>query len=320
MTTIQILHFCGAYGYAIIPFKPNKGGEIMLYLREFSFLTQAQEEDFFIALKRTCYSTPYPFAIFPQTGLERLEFEPITLLAGGNGSGKTTALNVIAQALGADRTAPYNSGAFFAEYAAHCQFAAGPDAAGGFAAEFIASDDVFDFIFNIRSLNDGIDIRREELFEEWLKPRSPNAEPVRVRSMADYSALVQQNRARRMTQSAFVRASLMHNVRAHSNGESALLFFMDKINENKLYIVDEPENSLSAASQQKLAEYIENAARFFGCQFIISTHSPYMLSLKGAKVYDMDSRPAKSVRWADIAAMRAMFDFFMQHKRDFGQQ
>ena len=119
--------------------------------------------------------------------------------------------------------------------------------------------------------------------------------------MDDYAELVQQNKRRRMTQSAYVRSSLMNNVRAHSNGESALLFFTDKIDENSLYLVDEPENSLSTESQKKLAEYIENAARFYNCQFIISSHSPFMLSLKGAKVYDMDAFPVCPVHWRILA-------------------
>ena len=289
----------------------------MLYLKEFSFLKKEDEEDFFLALKRTCYSTAYPFDIFPQKGFTRLEFEPITILSGGNGSGKTTALNIMAQALKAERTSPFNSSAFFDEYVSRCKYKKDPRAEDDFNTEIITSDDVFDFIFNIRSLNDGIDIRREELFEEWLSERSPNVKPVQVRSMDDYSALVRQNKRRRMTQSAYVRSSLMNNVRAHSNGESALLYFTDKIDENSLYFVDEPENSLSCESQKKLAEYIENAARFFNCQFIISSHSPFILSLKGAKVYDMDSVPVKSVHWTEMANVRALRDFFVSHAREF---
>ena len=106
-------------------------------------------------------------------------------------------------------------------------------------------------------------------------------------------------------------------MRAHSNGESALLYFTDKIGEKSLYLVDEPENSLSAESQQKLAEYIENAARFFNCQFIISSHSPYMLSLKGARLYDLDLSPVSTVRWTDIANVRALYSFFIKHKNEF---
>ncbi len=290
----------------------------MLYLKEFSFPPKEREESFFMALKRTCYSTAYPFGLFPQKGLTRLEFEPITILSGGNGSGKTSALNIMAQALKAKRTSPYNSSAFFDEYVSMCSFIADPRAEEDFNAEIITSDDVFDFIFNIRSLNSGIDERREELFTEWLRERSPNARPMRVRSMDDYADLVQQNRRRRMTQSAYVRVSLMNNVRAHSNGESALLFFTDKIDENSLYLVDEPENSLSAQSQERLAEYIENATRFYNCQFIICSHSPFMLSLKGARVYSMDACPVCPVRWTDMANIRAQYDFFMRHRREFG--
>ncbi len=135
--------------------------------------------------------------------------------------------------------------------------------------------------------------------------------------MDDYEKLVQQNKRRRMTQSRYVRTSLVGNVRAHSNGESALLYFTDKIGEKSLYLVDEPENSLSAEPQQKLAEYIENAARFFNCQFIISSHSPYMLSLKGARLYDLDLSPVSTVRWTDIANVRALYSFFIKHKNEF---
>lgn len=293
----------------------------MRYLKSFSFLSKADEEDFFLALKRTCYQTAYPFAIFPEKGLKKLEFEPVTILCGGNGSGKTTALNIIAESIGAKRVSPYNKSAFFAEYVAGCKPEFDPralaDCEGGFNKEIITSDDVFDFIFNIRSLNDGIDIRREELFTEWLRERAPDAKQVKLSSMDDYEKLVQQNKRRRMTQSRYVCTSLVGNVRAHSNGESALLYFTDKIGEKSLYLVDEPENSLSAESQQKLAEYIENAARFFNCQFIISSHSPYMLSLKGARLYDLDLSPVSTVRWTDIANVRALYSFFIKHKNEF---
>ena len=114
----------------------------MLYLKNFSFLPKEREEDFFIALKRTCYSTAYPFGLFPQKGLTRLELEPVTILSGGNGSGKTTALNIMAQALEAKRTSPYNSSAFFEEYVNMCSFTLDPHAGEDFNAEIITSDDV----------------------------------------------------------------------------------------------------------------------------------------------------------------------------------
>ena len=85
----------------------------------------------------------------------------------------------------------------------------------------------------------------------------------------------------------------------------------------KLYLLDEPENSLSVKLQEKLLEFIADSARFYRCQFIISTHSPFLLSMKGAKIYDMDSLPVKECRWTEIESVRESYDFFKSHSSDF---
>lgn len=143
----------------------------------------------------------------------------------------------------------------------------------------ITSDDVFDFMLNLRSLNEGIDRRREALFGEYLDAKYKHFQ---MKSLDDYEQLKKVNSARRKTQSKFVRDNLMDNVREHSNGESAFLYFSEKIRENGLYLLDEPKK------QQELLRFLEESARFFGCQFIIATHSPFLLSMRGAKIYDMD--------------------------------
>lgn len=43
-----------------------------------------------------------------------------------------------------------------------------------------------------------------------------------------------------------------------------------KIKDNGLYLLDEPENSLSPEKQQELVRFLEDSARFFGCQFVIA--------------------------------------------------
>ena len=109
----------------------------------------------------------------------------------------------------------------------------------------------------------------------------------------------------------------MDNVREHSNGESAFLYFSEKIQENGLYLLDEPENSLSPLRQQELLKFLEDSARFFHCQFIISTHSPFLLSMRDAKIYDMDEEVVDVKKWTELPGVRAYYDFFREHDDEF---
>ena len=183
-------------------------------------------------------------------------------------------------------------------------------------SRMIASDDVFDYMLNIRALNEGLDIRREELFEEYLDAKYAS---FRMESIADYEKLKKVNLARRKTQSKFVRAEMMDNVREYSNGESAFHYFAEKIGENALFLLDEPENSLSPERQQELVRFLEDSARFFGCQFVISTHSPFVLSIRNAKIYDLDADPVDVKRWTELENVRRYYDFFKAHEREFEQ-
>lgn len=241
-----------------------------------------------------------------------MDFEPVTILYGGNGSGKTTALNVIAEKLGLKRDTLYNRSNFFEDYVGMCSYETErkipPD------SRIITSDDVFDFMLNLRNINEGIDRRREEIFEDYLDAKYSSFQ---MRSLDDYEQLKKVTAARSNTQSKYVRRNLMDNVREHSNGESAFIFFANKIKEEGLYLLDEPENSLSPEKQQELLRFLEDSVRFFGCQFIISTHSPFLLSMRGAKIYDMDEEVVTIKRWSELANVRAYYEFFKKHEREF---
>ena len=102
-----------------------------------------------------------------------------------------------------------------------------------------------------------------------------------------------------------------------SNGESALAYFVDAIRDDALYLLDEPENSLSANNQLQLKYFIEDCVRHHGCQFIISTHSPFLLSIEHATIYDIDATPPTQKRWTELASVRTYFDFFMEKEWEF---
>ena len=138
-----------------------------------------------------------------------------------------------------------------------------------------------------------------------------------MRSLEDYERLKKMNLSRSKTQSKYVKSNLAENVREQSNGESAWFYFVQKIGEGALYLLDEPENSLSVERLKELRGFLEDSARFFGCQFLIATHSPFLLSMKGAKIYDLDANPAKVTRWTEIGDVRTYYDFFKEHSDEF---
>lgn len=287
----------------------------MRFLEYFRFPDGDEEFDFLLGIKRTCYDTFYPFQVLPKKRLERIDFEPVTILYGGNGSGKSTVLNIISEKLNLTRDAVYNRSNFFSDYVrmCHCGLADRRRTLPG-ESRIITSDDVFDFMLNLRNLNEGIDEKREELFQEYLDNKYSD---FKFHSMDDYDKLKKVNQARSKTQSKYVRANVLDNIRERSNGESAFAYFTEKITENALFLLDEPENSLSVHNQMELAAFLENSARFFGCQLVIATHSPFLLAMRGAKIYDLDEDPVDIKRWTDLESVRTYFDFFAAHSGEF---
>lgn len=283
----------------------------MMYLRSCTLQTEWQEAAFLLGLKRTCYNGVYPYKIFPCKELEHMEFAPITIFYGGNGSGKTTLLNILAELTGVTRHSAFSGSAFFQDYVAGCSLSASEIPIG---SQILTSDDVSDYLLNIRYLNDGIDVRRNELFDEYLHRKYSSHQ---LKSLADYDDWKESYDAKSTTQSKFVKNRLMRNVDMQSNGETAMRYYVERITENALYLIDEPENSLSAALQQELADYIAKSARFFGCQFVIATHSPFFLAIPGAKIYNLDLVPAEECKWTELENVRAYYDFFKSHENEF---
>lgn len=284
----------------------------MIYLKSFTFPTADMEFGFFMDIQRTCYDSYYPFKVLSKHDLDRLDFDTVTILYGGNGSGKSTALNVIAEKAGIRRDSVYNRSNFFPDYIKLCHMNMEEDIPE--ISRIVTSDDVFDYMLNVRNLNEGIDLKREDLFDEYLDAKYSQFQ---MKSMADYEHLKKVNNARRKTQSRFVRGELMDNVREYSNGESAFLYFTEKINENGLYLLDEPENSLSPKRQMELVSFLEDSARFFRCQFIISTHSPFLLAMRGARIYNLDENPVSIRRWTELENVRTYYEFFKMHENQF---
>lgn len=294
----------------------------MLYLKSFTLPSRRDEDGYLLSfphqLEMSCYSMTeaYPFKIFPQKELKDITFEPITVFYGGNGSGKSTLLNLISEKLKISRSSLFNRTAHTDAYLKMCEYRLGMEAKRvPNQSKKITSDDVFDFLLDVRAVNEGIDRKREELFDEYYVT---NETPMpRFTSLEEHDEFKRCLEAKRTTKSAYVSRRVPKELTGKSNGESAFLYFTRKIEENALYLLDEPENSLSPKLQREMAQFISDSARFYGCQFVISTHSPFLLGIKGAKIYDLDSVPAVPKKWYELENVREYQAFFEENRHLF---
>ena len=291
----------------------------MVYVKRIELPSEFAEIEFIKNEKHTCFNTFYPFKIFPEKGLSSVELDGITLLYGGNGSGKSTLLNVLAEKLGAVRYSDFNDAPLFEQYVRMCSldYLRQPR-----RSVVLTSDDVFDYTLNARSVNESIDERRQRLFDKYAETHweaEKNHDILKLNGLDDYERWSETREilSPKRSQSAYVRSRTLRDVDLHSNGETAMKYFLDRIEEDALYLLDEPENSLSVELQTELAEYIEATARVTRSQFVIATHSPILLSMKGARVYNLDSYPASVCHWTELPNVRKYFDFFMDHKDEF---
>ena len=124
--------------------------------------------------------------------------------------------------------------------------------------------------------------------------------------------------ARGKSKSRFAKENVRKNIIGKSNGETALDYFYANIQEPGLYLLDEPENSLSAQHQRELADYIFESVRFFDAQIVISTHSPFMLSIPSAKIYNLDDEENTITEdWTTLSNMIEYYELFKRFSEDF---
>ena len=291
----------------------------MIYLKTFQIPNEDEEVSVLSRSrenKRTCYASRYPFGVFSRREMPLLDLEEITILCGGNGSGKTTLLNLIGEKLHLNRKSVFNRSSFFGDYLALCRAeeSVSFDRRAKSNSKVITSDDVFDFLLELRCMNESVAFRRRELLEEYTDARYAGFQ---MRSLSDVERLRQVVDAKRKSGSQYVRSRVMNDVPGKSNGETAFLYFTQEIQEGGLYLLDEPENSLSPQLQRELVGFLQDSARFYRCQFVISTHSPFLLSMSGARIYDLDSDPVEPRSWTELPHVQAYYRLFQEHREEF---
>ena len=262
----------------------------------------------------------YPFGLFPERsrGMRELMLEfnsPITILYGGNGSGKTTILNLIAESIKAMRHSAFNKSGLFYDYLNSCNTETGEQCR---KMMIITSDDVFDYLQRQRRKFEAFNEQRSRFSDEMSRRRAvykKEAElgkgvcvdfddPESIESFHKRCAIMKN------TNSMLIVKKMGIDQKGQSNGETAIDFFTDQITPGGLYLLDEPENSLSPKMQLALMDFISMMADEFDCQFIIASHSPFFIGMNYASVYNLDADIIDLCDWTELESIQVYRDFF----------
>jgi predicted ATPase len=205
----------------------------------------------------------FPFEIPAVDQVEQLRLDaPVTLLAGDNGTGKSTLVEAIAQAIGFASEG--------GELERPGELPAVPRPVLGGALAPVLSD---------TKPHNGYFLRAESFFN--------------VAAMVDSGGIFSPD------------LSLYGDVPLHaqSHGESFLALASNRFGGDSLYVLDEPEAALSASGALALLAIVARASRA-GAQFVIATHSPILLAIPGARIYELSAAGLAECAYDDLDAVR----------------
>ena len=256
----------------------------------------------------------YPYRIVYPMQIESIEFAPITIFYGSNGCGKSTLLNIVAESIGVQDKTLGNTNEFFSKYARMCTFTDNsiPD-----ESMMIRSEDIMEQIANVRKKNATTDKMVKEWFRKGIDEDYKKGSLLREVAVQEKFEDVYEGGMGQNSFYGYVRNTLSEKFEEESNGETAIRYFKDKLWSDNLYFLDEPENSMSPAFQQELAQYIMMLSYRLNSQFIIAIHSPFILSMERARIYDLDSHPSNVKEWFQLDNMKAYYQLFKKYGTKF---
>ncbi len=270
----------------------------MIYLKTFK-----------LSNKKIKNNNIYPFNILKDKEPDIFVFDNITVLYGNNGSGKSTILNIIANKLnlkGKERNNPEIIGTsnYFEDFASQCEYQLG---------EYENGKRVIKIPENSRY------IKSEEILYEIRKIEQDNVlKEGYVANLVRSGMEVEKAKQSINTDRGKIQLERFKFAQdKYSNGETTLQILEDNIEPDSLYLLDEPEVSLSPQNQVELAQKINEMARYLGIQFIIATHSPFMLGILNAKIYNLDTKEYEIQKWSELENVRYFYNFFKQREKEF---
>lgn len=217
------------------------------------------------------HHSDYPFSVPALAHLTHLSFPtPITIFVGENGSGKSTLLEGIAQACKAVHIGLKDS--FEQDETMVMNYPIKPafHPAKKNQTCLLRSEDFINFIRRMHQLKSEMRTSLEEVDRKHSRPGS-------------YSHLLERSVYAGSLQALETRYD--YDLMKRSHGEGYLDFFKARLQHDSLYFLDEPETPLSIQNQLTLAAMIQESIGQ-NSQFIISTHSPVLMAMPHATIYE----------------------------------
>lgn len=225
-----------------------------------------------LGFQRLTAGEEFPFTVPAVAAIEQLSLRaPVTLLAGENGSGKSTILEAVAAAIG---------------FAAH----------GGELDRLGVLPAVPSPVL------DEHDVPVLEPLLSRTRPR--NGYFLRAESFFNVAAFIDSGERFAPDLSLYGYVPL----HKQSHGESFVALAANRFGADGLYLLDEPEAALSVTGSLALLGIVTRAANA-GAQFVIATHSPILLAAPGAQIYELDETGISSPNYDDLQAVRQMRGF-----------
>jgi len=95
-----------------------------------------------------------------------------------------------------------------------------------------------------------------------------------------------------------------------SHGQSCMAYFKSIYKIKGLYFLDEPESALSPKTQLELLNVLGEMSTAGHAQFIISTHSPILMSCQDAMLYSFDNNKIENTSFKNTSHFEVYNQFF----------
>lgn len=101
-----------------------------------------------------------------------------------------------------------------------------------------------------------------------------------------------------------------------SHGQSLMSYFRSRYTRKGLYFLDEPETALSPASLIDLLNLLIKTDKTGHAQFIIATHSPFLMACPDAVIYTFDTKQIAPIPYQNTQYYR-LYKRFMENPHHF---